>query len=63
MNHRLRPPGELTWADRPTPFAANDANGPAEGKAIRGLILGLQLMLRAAAYIFAFVFGAVWILG
>lgn len=63
MNTIPRPPGELTWADRPTPFAANDAAAPAEGNAIRGLIHGLRLMFDVAILIGAFVFLAVWILG
>ena len=61
MPPRLRPPGELTWADCQT--AANDPTAPAEGNAIRGLIHGLRVMFDAAVVIVLMVYLGVWILG
>ncbi|MFM1991310.1 MAG: hypothetical protein RJA99_4267 [Pseudomonadota bacterium] len=62
MNAPLRPPGELTWADRPTPAAANDPTA-AEGNPIRGLIVGLRMMFDACVAILLGVWLAVWMLG
>lgn len=65
MSHAtMRPPGELTWADSPTPHACSDApDAQREGGPIRGLVNGVRLMLQVAAFVFVGSWAAVQVLG
>ena len=48
--HRTRPPGELTWADRPTPHAANDAgDDPIVLQVLRSFVNGGVELFKAWA--------------
>ena len=65
MTHAtMRPPGELTWADSPTPHATSDAAAPEhEGGPIRGLVNGVRLMLQVVAVVVGGSWLAVQVLG
>jgi hypothetical protein len=65
MSHAtMRPPGELTWADSPTPHACSDApDAQPEGGPILGLVNGVRLMLQVVAVVVGSIWLAVQVLG